>query len=141
MTTSDNAYAAMGWLDLEGFNGERLILESRARHFGVDIDLAERLGHWSDWLLSPSTASELGGPRVSGIVAFGRSTLPHDGVEVVEETRYVESENLAFVIIPPTDERCRYVKFLAVEDARHRQGLMAALNRRLVFDRRRSSYS
>ena len=139
LRTSDNVHAPMSWLDLEGPNGERLILECRARHFGIDIISAERLGHFSDWLPCAPSAPVFGAPGVPGILALGQGTLPlgHSdvgGAHVVEETCYFDSENLALVILPSSEESFLYVKYLAVEGARERQRLLVALNRRLALD-------
>jgi hypothetical protein len=146
MSIIDNAYqAALGRLDLDGPNGERLVIESRARHFGLNFIQAVRFDNWSDWLPVTPMHAVLGAPSKPGIVSLGKPTLPPGhadtgGGHVVEEVCYFQSDDLALVALPASEDPFVYVKYLPVEDASEREALLLALNRRLVLDQRRASY-
>jgi hypothetical protein len=114
--------------------------ESRARHYGIDTDMAVYLRNWSDWLVCRPMSRMTGAPTSAGIFSLGYWAQQR-GTEwyLVLPFYFGQAENLATTIVPQVDVAPVLRAYTVIKDSRHRELVLAALQRRQALDYERDS--
>jgi len=104
--------------------------EPKARHYGIDPNLAAYLRNWSDWLVCRPMSNLPSAPNSGGIFALGiwaelRGTLSY----LVMPFYYGEAQNLASVTVPQVDCEPVLRAYAVIEDEEQRRILLAALRK------------
>ena len=116
---------------------QRRIDESRARHFGISVELARYFSAWCAWRICVPGRPAEGSADKPGIFALGYWVQERaEQHYLVLPFYYDQTENLASITLPRSDVPV-FRADVIIEDALHRESILAALRTRQSLDRQR----